>query len=140
MRVAYAGDRRALSAPTVWRVVAIVLQAEQQVATVNVTFMSGPRMRSLNQRTFARDRTTDVISFGMMHEEHMVADVYVCPSVARRSVRRFGVSVREELVRLVIHGTLHALGYDHPEGQRRTTSPMWERQERYVSTFFGRPS
>jgi ssRNA-specific RNase YbeY (16S rRNA maturation enzyme) len=32
----------------------------------------------------------------------------------------------------VVHGTLHALGHDHPEGPDRTRSPMWRRQERYV--------
>jgi probable rRNA maturation factor len=40
--------------------------------------------------------------------------------------------MREELVRLIVHGTLHALGRDHPEGAGRTRSAMWRRQERYV--------
>jgi probable rRNA maturation factor len=40
--------------------------------------------------------------------------------------------VEEELVRLTVHGTLHVLGYDHPEGDHRTRSAMWRRQERYV--------
>jgi probable rRNA maturation factor len=31
-----------------------------------------------------------------------------------------------------VHGTLHALGWDHPEGPGRTRSAMWRRQERYV--------
>jgi ssRNA-specific RNase YbeY (16S rRNA maturation enzyme) len=38
-------------------------------------------------------------------------------------------------VRLVVHGTLHVLGYDHPDGDHRTRSPMWQRQERYVKRF-----
>ena len=135
VRVAFAGDRRALSVPTVRRLVSDVLQGEGRVADVTVTFMSGSRMRSLNRKTFGRDRSTDVISFGMQHGEHLVADVYVCPSVARRAGRAFGVSAREELVRLVVHGTLHALGYDHPDDSSRTQSQMWRRQERYVSKF-----
>jgi probable rRNA maturation factor len=40
--------------------------------------------------------------------------------------------VREELIRLVVHGTLHVLGYDHPDHGERERSPMWRRQERYV--------
>jgi probable rRNA maturation factor len=41
--------------------------------------------------------------------------------------------VRQELIRLVVHGTLHALGREHPEGDGRTSSAMWRRQERYVA-------
>jgi probable rRNA maturation factor len=40
--------------------------------------------------------------------------------------------LRQELIRLVVHGTLHALGREHPEGPHRTRSAMWRRQERYV--------
>jgi ssRNA-specific RNase YbeY (16S rRNA maturation enzyme) len=36
------------------------------------------------------------------------------------------------MVRLAVHGTLHVLGYDHPEGAGRARSAMWRRQERYV--------
>jgi probable rRNA maturation factor len=43
-----------------------------------------------------------------------------------------GIPLREELIRLVVHGTLHALGWDHPEGPGRTRSAMWRKQERYV--------
>ena len=61
-----------------------------------------------------------------------MGDVYIAPSVARASARDNGVSVREELVRLVVHGTLHVLGYDHPDSDARTRSAMWKKQERLV--------
>ena len=63
-----------------------------------------------------------------------MGDVYVCPWVAAREARTRGIPVRQELIRLLVHGTLHALGYDHPEGERHTRSAMWRRQERYVET------
>ena len=52
--------------------------------------------------------------------------------LAEREARAQGIPRREELIRLVVHGTLHALGRDHPEGAGRTRSAMWRRQERYV--------
>jgi len=74
-----------------------------------------------------------VLSFALPTPDGaLVGDVYICPAVARANARTAGVGVREELVRLVVHGTLHVLGYDHPEGPGRTMSPMWRRQERYV--------
>ena len=40
--------------------------------------------------------------------------------------------MREELLRLVVHGVLHVLGYDHPDGESRERSAMWRRQETLV--------
>jgi probable rRNA maturation factor len=102
-------------------------------AVIEVTVLSSQRMRALNRRVLGRDRATDVIAFGMRHGDTLVGDIYVCPAVARRSATRHRVPVGQELLRLVIHGTLHALGYRHPEGPGRTRSPMWRRQEGYVA-------
>lgn len=102
-------------------------------AHLSVTFLSGPQMRGLNRRMFDIDRATDVIAFPLPHPGLIVGDVYVCPGVARRSAQRLNITESEEIVRLVIHGTLHVLGYDHPEGDERVVSLMWRQQERYVS-------
>ncbi len=101
-------------------------------AAISITFLSGPRMRGLNRRALGRDRATDVIAFPLQHLGIVAGDVYVCPSVARRSALVAGVSEREEVLRLVVHGILHVLGRDHPEGKGRTGSAMWRLQERYV--------
>ncbi|MFN9215076.1 MAG: rRNA maturation RNase YbeY, partial [Gemmatimonadota bacterium] len=64
--------------------------------------------------------------------EGLVGDIYVCPAVAAAHAARFGCGVREETARLVVHGTLHVLGHDHPVGPTREASPMWRRQERLL--------
>lgn len=121
-------ERRAIG-----HIVAAVAAGERtSFGMVNVTFLSAPSMRVLNRRVLARDRVTDVIAFGMAHGTARVADVYVCPAAARAAVGGLGVPLREELVRLVVHCLLHAVGHDHPSGARRTRSRMWHRQERYV--------
>jgi probable rRNA maturation factor len=101
-------------------------------AAISITFLSGPRMRGLNRRALGRDRATDVIAFPLDHVGSVAGDVYVCPSVARRSARDAGITEREEVLRLVVHGVLHVLGHEHPEGRGRTESAMWSAQERYV--------
>ncbi len=132
--MAEVGDRAGVPGAIVRRAVAAVLRGERAGrTTITVTVLSVQRMRALNRRTFGRDRATDVIAFGMQHDRTLVGDMYVCPAVARRSARRFGVTDREEMLRLVVHGTLHVLGYDHPGGDGRTRSAMWRRQERYLA-------
>ena len=125
--------RSSLSPTRVRRIVRKVLAAERRRATVSVTFIGPARMRRLNRDYKKHDRPTDVISFHLPGPDGSLAgDIYICPSVAAREAKAAGVTQVEELARLVIHGTLHVLGYDHPEGPGRTASALWRRQERYL--------
>jgi len=99
---------------------------------VDITLLSAVAMRRLNRRATGRRGLTDVIAYPLPQPDgRLVGDVYICPKAAAR-VAGNGVGLKEELVRLVVHGTLHVLGYEHPEGPGRTRSVMWRRQERYV--------
>jgi probable rRNA maturation factor len=102
---------------------------------VEVTVLDGPRMRRLNRRAMGRRAVTDVIAFALPQPDGtLLGDIYVCPAAARRWLGNGGRErgIDEELVRLAVHGTLHVLGYDHPEGTGRTRSGMWRKQEAYV--------
>ena len=127
------GRRLPLSRALVRRVVEAVLKAERRQGLISVTFLGRDSMRRLNATHKGHDRPTDVLSFRLAGPvDQVVGDVYICPWVARREAHARGIPLREELIRLVVHGTLHALGHDHPEGVERTRSLMWRRQERYV--------
>ncbi|MBA3443626.1 MAG: rRNA maturation RNase YbeY [Gemmatimonadales bacterium] len=129
------GRRLPLARALVRRVVETVLKEERREGLVSVTFLGRDSMRRLNAEHKGHDRPTDVLAFALNDPAgRMVGDVYICPWVAQREARAHGVTLRQELVRLVVHGTLHALGRSHPEGPERTRSAMWRRQERYVET------
>ena len=130
--VSVGGRPRALPDRTVRRVVGGVLARERRRARISVTFVGRDGMRRLNREYKGHDRPTDVLAFALRGPGGIVGDIYLCPWVARREAAARKVPVRQELVRLVVHGTLHVLGYDHPENGRRERSPMWRRQERYV--------
>jgi len=120
----------------VQRAVESVLRAERvRDAQLSVTFVSDRRMAALNWRHLGHRGSTDVISFGFVPVANgapVTGDVYIAPAVARRNALDHGVGIREELLRLVVHGTLHVLGHDHPVDEARYTSPMWRRQERLL--------
>jgi probable rRNA maturation factor len=125
--------RSPLSPQVAAGVVRAVLSWERRRGLVSVAFVGRDRMRGLQARFKGRSRSTDVLAFALAGPgRQLVGDIYVCPWVAARQARRFRIPVREELIRLLVHGTLHVLGWDHPEGDGRTRSPMWRRQERYV--------
>jgi probable rRNA maturation factor len=113
---------------------------------VELTLLDAPAMRRLNRRALGRRALTDVIAFALPQADgSLLGDVYVCPAAAaqflerqRNGVRRDHVAnLAEELIRLVVHGTLHVLGYDHSDGPGRMRSAMWRTQERYVRRLLG---
>jgi probable rRNA maturation factor len=127
------GRRLPLPRALVRRVVLEVLRSERREALISVTFLGRDAMRRLNAEHKGHDRPTDVLTFALRDPAGgTVGDIYICPWVARREARARAIPLRQELIRLVVHGTLHALGRDHPEGTARTRSAMWRRQERYV--------
>lgn len=129
------GVRTPVSVARLARVARLVLRAEgERAAMLSVTLLDDAAMASLNAKHLGQRGTTDVISFGFRREPGapLVGDVYIAPRVARANATAGGVGVREELARLVVHGVLHVLGYDHPADERREASPMWRRQEALV--------
>jgi probable rRNA maturation factor len=126
--------RSPVSAARIAAAATLVLRSERaHTALLSVTLVGRSRMTRLNRQHLGRRGATDVIAFGFRDPAGaIIGDVYIAPEVAAANARRFAVPVREELLRLVVHGTLHALGHDHPEGESRSTSPMWARQERLL--------
>jgi len=116
---------------------AATLRAERvKDAMLSITFVGRAAISRLNRRYLGHQGPTDVISFGLERVGRrgaVIGDVYICVEVARDNARRQGISAGEELLRLVVHGTLHVLGYDHPTGAARTTSRMWRKQERILA-------
>jgi probable rRNA maturation factor len=120
-------------------IVRAVLRAERVPhALVSVTFVSDQRIAALNRAHLRRSGATDVIAFGFAQRraaDPVIGDVYIAPGVARNNAAAHGVSMREEIARLVVHGVLHVLGFDHPDGPERTASAMWRRQEQLLRRF-----
>ena len=106
-------------------------------AEISLTLLDDEGIGDLNRRYLGKDRPTDVIAFTLGGDPRPLGDVYVGVEQARRQAEELGVALEEELVRLAVHGTLHVLGHDHPEGSERTGSPMFLLQERMVRMIMG---
>ena len=136
-RVSSTVRRPGISASKVRRLVEATLRGERVGdAMISVTFVGRSAMSRMNEKYLRHAGPTDVISFGMRREAAAVpaiGDIYICPEVARRNAKDNGSSASKELARLVVHGALHVAGHDHPDGERRTQSPMWKRQERILA-------
>jgi probable rRNA maturation factor len=79
---------------------------------VSVLFCGDVRMRTLNARYRRRDKSTDVLAFPAAGGG-LLGDIVVSVPYARRQARRRGEPTAREIDRLLVHGFLHLLGYDH---------------------------
>ena len=136
------GHRSPISQSAIVEASRATLRAEKvSNALVSITLLDRPAIARMNRTHLSHAGPTDVISFGFARaapSARVVGDIYVCPDVARDNARRHGRSIREELTRLVVHGTLHILGHEHPEDDGRESSDMWKRQERIVRRLVNR--
>lgn len=106
-------------------------------AEVSVTCVSLEEIRDLNRRYLSRDAPTDVIAFELGDPDQLLGDVYLSPEVAESEAGERGIDPSVEVLRLVIHGVLHLMGWDHPEGGDREESRMYRVQEQLLAGVTG---
>jgi probable rRNA maturation factor len=102
---------------TLRRWVQLALEHDAEIA---LSFVGAREGRKLNRVFRGRDDATNVLTFDYAQRPRVVADIAICVPVVRREAREQGKTFRAHLAHLVIHGTLHAQGYDHQRpGQAR---------------------
>ncbi|MFQ6031474.1 MAG: rRNA maturation RNase YbeY [Candidatus Zixiibacteriota bacterium] len=113
-----------------------VLRSEGMSLPVDVIFVDDHFMKKINRKFTRRRKTTDVLSFGMKEGKDMgvdypsLGDIYVSLDQAKRQAKEYGISLKEEVSHLAIHGLLHLLGYDHKN--KTQAKIMKQREETYL--------
>jgi probable rRNA maturation factor len=69
--------------------------------------------RKLNLQYRKKDHATNVLTFSYEQEPELKADLVLCAPVVAREAHSQGIALQSHYVHLIIHGTLHAQGYDH---------------------------
>jgi probable rRNA maturation factor len=109
-------------------------------ATLEINLVSPAQMAGVNQTFLQHEGPTDVITFDYREpgpDAPLNGELFICPAVAVTQAREFGTEWRSELVRYVIHGMLHLLGYDDLEPvDRRKMKQVEGRWVRAISRRF----
>jgi len=110
-------------------------------AELSIVLVSDRRIRNLNRRYRKKDAATDVLAFPLEADASvlpgrlqrrsgnslrkpatrppwLLGDVVISLATARRQAHNFGHGLHQEVLRLLVHGVLHLLGYDHERGPR----------------------
>lgn len=104
---------------------------------VSITLVDNTAIAALNREYRGVDAATDVLSFAMMEGEEfldlnedgeaIMGDIIISMEKVADQAEEYGHSIEREFAFLVVHGTLHLLGYTH-DGQR-DTKRMRQREE-----------
>jgi probable rRNA maturation factor len=100
------------------------LSDSERTIEISVTLTGDEQVRALNAKWRGKDKPTNVLSFPMADEldlsraivaerELLLGDIVLARGVCQREADEKGVSFHEHATHLLIHGTLHLLGYDH---------------------------
>ncbi|MDO8463163.1 MAG: rRNA maturation RNase YbeY [bacterium] len=122
--------RAPLSDAQVVRAVRAAQRAGGRRGSVDVSFVGTQRMRKTNRITHGEDTATDVLAFPDGGDAVSLGELVICPQIAKRSAQRAGEPWPREIIRLLVHGTLHLCGYDHAEPT--DAARMFQLQERLV--------
>ncbi|MES2454963.1 MAG: rRNA maturation RNase YbeY [Bacteroidota bacterium] len=99
---------------------------------LNFIFCSDTYLLGLNQQFLNHDTYTDVITFDNSEElKSIVGDIFISIDRIRENARENKVSARHELCRVMIHGTLHLLGYK--DKRKADKLRMTEKEDHYLS-------
>ena len=86
-------------------------------AEVTIRIVDEKESRTLNHEYRGKDQSTNVLSFPFQPHSgidvYLLGDIVICHQVVEREVERYGYDLSARWARLVIHGSLHLLGYDH---------------------------
>ncbi len=101
---------------------------------LSLMLVNDARIRELNRDYLGKDRPTNVISFSLSEgafgqvNPGVLGDVVVSVETAAREAEAAGISVRDAVLNLVLHGILHLTGYDHEKvrGRARVMSAVQE--------------
>jgi len=87
-------------------------------AEITVRIVGEPESRALNLQYRGKDHPTNVLTFDYGREPVLMADLVLCGPVVQREAREQRKNLRAHYAHLLVHGTLHAQGWDHETGER----------------------
>ena len=84
-------------------------------AQITVRVVGTAEGRTLNRDYRQQDHATNVLTFDYQHAPIVMADLILCAPVVAKEARAQGLPLAEHYAHLLVHGTLHAQGFDHED-------------------------
>lgn len=104
----------------------VVDQHRKSVQNINIVFCSNPYLLEINKKYLNHNYHTDVITFNYNEGNSISGDIFVSVDQVRLNCEEQNESFHDELLRVLIHGVLHLLGYDDSTNELRNNMRIAE--------------
>lgn len=127
--------KRKVTKSVVEKISLLTSRYEKKVSgEVEITLVGDKKIKSLNSKYRGKNKVTDVLSFSWREDGEMpgkfLGQIYICYPQIIRQAKDYKIAVKEEFARMLVHGLLHLVGYDHVKpGDARK---MFKLQEKIV--------
>lgn len=113
-------------------IVGVIKEEGLHTGVINFIFCNDHYLLELNQRFLERDTLTDVIAFDYRENDDEVSgDVFISIDRTAENASRYDQSPEVEVLRVIIHGTLHLCGYDDQDSGDKAL--MTGKEDKYLS-------
>ena len=110
----------------------VLKDSSYDAISLNIIFSDDSNLNRLKLEYFNEDVLTDVLAFPIQNDTKLEAEIYISYDRAISSSKEFNVSLNSELIRLIVHGILHLLGYRDNNDELKKV--MFDKQESIVDT------
>jgi len=143
----------------------VLKEENKEKNNLSVAFVSEEEIKRLNKKYRKKNKATDVLSFGQVlnfypikYREAVISpeaklfnrvkfefskkdlgEIVICPEIVKENIKKYNIppvgGFKKELTKVLIHGILHLLGYDH-EKTKKEAVKMEKKEEHYLCQFF----
>ncbi len=103
------------------------------LGSINYIFCSDKKLLEINKTYLKHNFYTDIISFDLSSGPKKIAEIYISVDRVRENAKSLGVSLNNELHRVIFHGALHICGYKDKTNKDRAV--MRSKEDHYLSGF-----
>lgn len=111
--------------------VSVCKKEGKTLAEISIILCSDDYLLEVNRKHLNHDYYTDVITFDYSESPHVSGDIFISVDRVQENAGSFGVEMVDELHRIIVHGTLHLLGYTDKTSSSK--EEMTSKEDFYLS-------
>lgn len=112
----------------------VISNYEKEIGHITIIFSNDAYILEINKQYLNHNYFTDIITFDYSHERKIEGDIFISLDTVLNNSKIYDVSFNNELLRVIIHGILHLLGFKDKEEFDKTI--MREKENKCLELFF----